>query len=164
MKEIDWSLFESQEEEIQTINNELYDLRKLKYPQYRDSYYKFYNEFGLQGMVGDLYRKFDRLKNMSREFSEEDIVSREKEITDQLYDIISYCQLQLYWLRNEKWSKKTKVATNGTSMDNFDYPWSPGENETLTPSDNIHQGPCTWTVREEDRAPGVYWYKGFFFR
>ena len=119
MREIDWSLFESQEKEIETINAELHELRRIKYPQYRDSYYKYYNEFGIPGMIGDLYRKFDRLKNMSREFSEEDIMTQEREITDQLYDIISYCQLQLYWLRNEMWSKKTK-----TSGANVDYLWS----------------------------------------
>jgi len=116
MREIDWSLFESQEKEIETINAELHELRRIKYPQYRDSYYKYYNEFGMPGMIGDLYRKFDRLKNMSRE---EDIMTQEREITDQLYDIISYCQLQLYWLRNEMWSKKTK-----TSGANVDYLWS----------------------------------------
>ena len=119
MREIDWSLFESQEKEIETINAELHELRRIKYPQYRDSYYKYYNEFGMPGMIGDLYRKFDRLKNMSREFSEEYIMTQEREITDQLYDIISYCQLQLHWLRNEMWSKKTK-----TSVANVDYLWS----------------------------------------
>jgi len=122
MMEIDWSLFESQEKEIETINAELHELRRIKYPQYRDSYYKYYNEFGMPGMIGDLYRKFDRLKNMSREFSEEDIMSQEREITDQLYDIISYCQLQLYWLRNEVWSKRPINTTSGYT-DN-DYVWS----------------------------------------
>jgi hypothetical protein len=102
---LDYSLFESQEEEINTINNELYDLRRQKYPEYRDSYYRYYNEFGMRGMIGDLYRKFDRLKIMSESYLDEDIRSKEKEITDQFYDIISYCQLQLYWLRKEKWGQ-----------------------------------------------------------
>jgi len=105
-KEVDWSLFESQEKEISTINNELYSLRKEKYPEYRDSYYRYYNEFGMRGMIGDLYRKFDRLKIMSESYTDEDIKNKEKEITDQFYDIISYCQLQLYWLRKEKWARK----------------------------------------------------------
>jgi hypothetical protein len=104
-KELDWSLFESQEKEISTINNELCQLRKQKYPEYRDSYYRYYNEFGMPGMIGDLYRKFDRLKIMSESYTDKDIRSKEKEITDQFYDIISYCQLQLYWLRREKWGK-----------------------------------------------------------
>jgi hypothetical protein len=102
---LDWNLFDLQEKEISTINNELHQLRKQKYPEYRDSYYRYYNEFGMRGMVGDLYRKFDRLKIMSENYSDEDIRSKEKEITDQFYDIISYCQLQLYWLRKEKWRK-----------------------------------------------------------
>jgi len=106
----DWSLFESQEKEISIINDELYQLRKQKYPEYGDSYYRYYNEFGMRGMIGDLYRKFDRLKIMSENYSEEDIVSKEKEITDQFYDIISYCQLQLYWLRNEKWGASVEVS------------------------------------------------------
>ena len=141
MREIDWSLFESQEKEIETINAELRELRRIKYPQYRDSYYKYYNEFGMPGMIGDLYRKFDRLKNMSREFSHEDIMSQERKITDQLYDIISYCQLQLYWLRNEMWSKKTRTAEgplehkhsfSGTASSNLDYDF------TTSDSDNRH--------------------------
>jgi hypothetical protein len=108
---LDWSLFNSQEKEISTINNELHQLRKQKYPEYRDSYYRYYNEFGMRGMIGDLYRKFDRLKIMSESYSDEDIRSKEKEITDQFYDIISYCQLQLYWLRKEKWGNKEDVYT-----------------------------------------------------
>ena len=97
----------------------------------------------MPGMIGDLYRKFDRLKNMSREFSEEDIMSQEREITDQLYDIISYCQLQLYWFRNEVWSKKTRTRTkeelavtrhkhfftNGTAGPGFDYDFSVSDSE-----------------------------------
>lgn len=106
---LDWTLFDSQEKEISTINNELSALRKEKYPEYRDSYYRYYNEFGMKGMIGDLYRKFDRLKIMSENYSDEDIRSKEKEITDQFYDIISYCQLQLYWLRKEKWKKSNKI-------------------------------------------------------
>jgi hypothetical protein len=102
---LDWSLFSKQEKEISTINNEIYDLRKQKYPEYRDSYYRYYNEFGMRGMIGDLYRKFDRLKIMSESYGDTEIRSKEKEITDQFYDIISYCQLQLYWLRKEKWGK-----------------------------------------------------------
>jgi hypothetical protein len=105
----DYSLFNSQEKEISTINNELHALREQKYPEYRDSYYRYYNEFGMKGMIGDLYRKFDRLKIMSENYSDEDIRSKEKEITDQFYDIISYCQLQLYWLRKEKWNKPNKI-------------------------------------------------------
>jgi len=106
---LDWNLFESQEKEISTINDDLYSLRKEKYPEYRDSYYRYYNEFGMRGMVGDLYRKFDRLKIMSESYSSDDIKNKEKEITDQFYDIISYCQLQLYWLRKEKWGKPNKI-------------------------------------------------------
>jgi len=110
---LDWTLFDSQEKEISTINNELHQLRKEKYPEYRDSYYRYYNEFGMKGMIGDLYRKFDRLKIMSENYSNEDTQNKEKEITDQFYDIISYCQLQLYWLRREKWEKwgKTPIET-----------------------------------------------------
>jgi hypothetical protein len=62
----------------------------------------------MPGMIGDLYRKFDRLKIMSESYSDEDVKNKEKEITDQFYDIISYCQLQLYWLRREKWGKKAE--------------------------------------------------------
>ncbi|MCK9458827.1 MAG: hypothetical protein M0R80_04245 [Proteobacteria bacterium] len=108
---LDWSLFTNQEKEISTINNELYALRKQKYPEYRDSYYRYYNEFGMRGMIGDLYRKFDRLKIMSESYFDSEIVSKEKEITDQFYDIISYCQLQLYWLRKEKWGGEEKHNT-----------------------------------------------------
>ena len=104
-KPINWSLFESQEKEIELINNELYSLRKEKYPKYLDSYYKHYKEFGFTAMIGDLYRKFDRLKNMSEVMdSKEDIISNKKEIKDQYHDLISYLQLQLYFMKNEYWN------------------------------------------------------------
>ena len=120
MKDIDWSLFESQEKEISIINDELCQLRKQKYPEYGDSYYRYYNEFGMRGMIGDLYRKFDRLKIMSENYSDEDIISKEKEITDQFYDIISYGMLQLYWLRREKWEKWKKYNDTTAKVLNLD--------------------------------------------
>jgi len=130
---LDWNLFDFQEEEINTINNELYDLRKQKYPEYRDSYYRYYNEFGMLGMIGDLYRKFDRLKIMSESYSDEDIRNKEKEITDQFYDIISYCQLQLYWLRKEKWEKVKNLHAHTFSWNNT----GSGSLKTYTNKDGI---------------------------
>lgn len=111
----DWTLFNNQESMIDSINKELFSLRKSKYPEYLDSYYKFYKEFGMRGMVGDLYRKFDRLKNMSQSFSDKDIREKEKEIKDQYYDLISYMQLQLYFLEKESWRKEPLAAPNSTN-------------------------------------------------
>ncbi len=122
MKETNWTLFNSQEEVIKTINLDLFNLRKQKYPEYGDSYYKYYIEFGMNGMVGDLYRKFDRLKNMAKVYSEQDVIDKEKEIKDQFYDIISYCQLQLYFLENEKWGPNRKIHSHKiTSSSGNDY-------------------------------------------
>jgi hypothetical protein len=74
----------------------------------------------MKGMIGDLYRKFDRLKIMSESYSDEDIQNKEKEITDQFYDIISYCQLQLYWLRRERWGKVKNPHAHTFSWNNTD--------------------------------------------
>jgi hypothetical protein len=143
MQEIDWSLFDSQEQEIESINNELLALRREKYPEYRDSYYKYYKEFGMRGMVGDLYRKFDRLKIMSTTYSDVDIAEKEKEITDQYYDLISYLQLQLYFLRKEKWRNHTHTFT------------PVGENVTsgyvfISKKDVVPKKGETWNINEPD--------------
>jgi hypothetical protein len=87
----------------------------------------------MKGMIGDLYRKFDRLKIMSESYSDADIQNKEKEITDQFYDIISYCQLQLYWLRKEKWGKVKNSHAYTFSWNNTDS----GSLKTYTSKDGI---------------------------
>jgi hypothetical protein len=103
---IDYSLFLRQEEDICRINEENFKIRENKFLKYGDSYWNFYKQFGLLGMVTDIYRKVDRLKNMSKTYTEEDITDNQKEIQDQYYDLINYCYLQLFFLRENYWQCK----------------------------------------------------------
>ena len=127
-----YDLFLQQEDDICQINKENFAIREQKFLQYGTSYWNFYKEFGLMGMITDIYRKTDRLKNMAKAYTEEDIKKNQKEIQDQYYDLINYCYLQLFFLRENYWKTMSKFNTlestairsakiDSSIPDNYDY-------------------------------------------